>query len=109
MKITSVSSFLFDEKVRPFHWQVDRPGSGDGRHPEKNFSCVVAIETDEGIVGFSKAPKGRIMMDLVERRFGPDLLNRNPLNSEEIWQKCWDTDRLEEYPLYAISVIDVGI
>jgi len=73
------------------------------------FSCVVAIETDEGIVGFSKAPKGRIMMDLVERRFGPDLLNRNPLNSEEIWQKCWDTDRLEEYPLYAISVIDVGI
>ncbi len=109
MKITSVSSFLFDDKVRPFHWQVDRPGSGDGRHPEKNFSCVVAIETDEGIVGFSKAPKGRIMMDLVERRFGPDLLNRNPLNSEEIWQKCWDTDRLEEYPLYAISVIDVGI
>lgn len=53
MKITSVSSFLFDEKVRPFHWQVDRPGSGDGRHPEKNFSCVVAIKTDEGIVGFS--------------------------------------------------------
>ena len=109
MKITNIKSFLLEEKVKPFHWQVDRPGSGDGRDPEKAYSCVLVIETDEGITGFSKGPKGRIMMDLIERRFSQDLMGMNPLNSEAIWQKCWDTDRLEEYPLYAMSVIDVAI
>ena len=48
-------------------------------------------------------------MDLVERRFAADIVGMNPLNSEEIWAKCWDTDRLEEYPIYAIALIDIAI
>ena len=109
MKITNVSSYLIDEIVKPYHWQVDRPGSGDGRSLNKVYNCIVKIETNEGITGYSKGPKGRILMDLVERRFAPDIVGMNPLNSEEIWAKCWDTDRLEEYPIYAIALIDIAI
>ncbi len=109
MKITNVKSYLVEDIVKPFTWQVDRPGSGDGRDPRKNFSCVMVLETDEGISGYAKGPKGRIMMDLVERRFSSDLIGMNPLNSEKIWEKCWDTDRLEEYPLYAMAMVDIAV
>ena len=30
MKITRVIAHLVEERVKPFTWQVDRPGSGDG-------------------------------------------------------------------------------
>ena len=30
MKITNVKSYLVEDIVKPFTWQVDRPGSGDG-------------------------------------------------------------------------------
>ena len=109
MKITNVKSYLVEDIVKPFTWQVDRPGSGDGRDPRKNFSCVMVLDTDEGISGYAKGPKGRIMMDLVERRFSSDLIGMNPLNSEKIWEKCWDTDRLEEYPLYAMAMVDIAV
>ena len=53
MKITNVKSYLVEDIVKPFTWQVDRPGSGDGRDPRKNFSCVMVLDTDEGISGYA--------------------------------------------------------
>ena len=109
MKITNVTAYLIEEEVKPFHWQVDRPGSGDGRSTNKVYNCVIKIETNEGINGYAKGPKGRILMDLVERRFSKDVIGKDPMYSEDIWSKCWDTDRLEEYPIYAIALIDIAV
>ena len=96
MKISNVKSYLVEDIVKPFTWQVDRPGSGDGRDPRKNFSCIMVLETDEGISGFAKGPKGRIMMDLVERRFSSDFrlpsyswANWPVLNNEVILLIIW--------------------
>ena len=51
MKITNVTAYLIEEEVKPFHWQVDRPGSGDGRSKNKVYNCVIKIETNEGSEG----------------------------------------------------------
>ena len=109
MKITNVIAHLVDEKVTPFQWQIDRPGSGDGRSPDKSYMCLLRIQTDEGIEGQVLVPKGRIQIDLVERRFGPELIGKDPLNTEYLWERIWDIDRLEEFPLYSLGIADIAL
>ena len=109
MKITNVIAHLVDEEVTPYQWQIDRPGSGDGRGPDKSYMCLLRIQTDEGIEGQVLVPKGRIQIDLVERRFGPELIGKDPLNTEYLWERIWDIDRLEEFPLYSLGIADIAL
>ncbi len=109
MKITRVAAYLIEEKVKPFTWQTNRPGSGDGHHPERAYNCVLRLVTDEGIEGHALAPKGRIALDLIKRRIGPELLGKNPLNTEFLWKRMWDIDRLEEFPLYFFGIADIAL
>jgi L-alanine-DL-glutamate epimerase-like enolase superfamily enzyme len=109
MKITKIIGHLVDSKVSPFMWQIDRPGSGDGRDPSRAYMCLLRILTDEGIEGNALVPKGRIQMDLIERRFGPELLGKDPLNTEFLWERIWDIDRLEEFPLYSLGIADIAL
>ena len=109
MKITGVIAHLIEEKVKPFTWQVDRPGSGDGHRIDRAYNCVLRIATNEGIEGHALAPKGRIALDLIQRRVGPELLGKNPLNTEFLWERMWDIDRLEEFPLYFLGLPDIAL
>ena len=109
MKITRITGHLVDSEVTPFMWQIDRPGSGDGRDPSRAYMCLLRIQTDDGIEGYALVPKGRIQMDLIERRIGPELLGKDPLNTEYIWERMWDIDRLEEFPLYSLGIADIAL
>ena len=51
MKITRIIGHLIDQDVAPFKWQINRPGSGDGRSYTKSFMCLLRLQTDEGIEG----------------------------------------------------------
>lgn len=109
MRITKVTGYLFDERVEPYVWQVDRPGSGDGRAPDTAYRCVMRVETDEGIDGYALGRKGRIDMDLIERRIGPVLVGEDPLNTEYLWERIWDIDRIEEFPIYSLGLADIAL
>ena len=109
MKITRVIAHLMDEACEPFTWQRNRPGSGDGRAIDRRYGCWIRIQTDEGIEGYAKGGKGRIDMDLVERRFGPELVGKDPMQTEFLWERMWDIDRLEEFPLYSFGLADVAL
>lgn len=109
MKITAISAYLLDETVTEYQWQVDRPGSGDGRRPDRAYTCVLRVLTDEGVEGHAVAPRGRILMDLIERRVAPELIGKDPLQTEFLWERFWDLDRLEEFPLYALGVADIAL
>lgn len=109
MKIIRVIAHLIEERVKPFTWQVDRPGSGDGHFIDRAYTCVLRLLTDEGIEGHAVGPKGRIALDLVKRRVGPELLGKNPLNTEYLWERMWDIDRLEEFPLYFLGLPDIAL
>jgi L-alanine-DL-glutamate epimerase-like enolase superfamily enzyme len=108
MKISRVIAHLTEEKVAPYTWQVDRPGSGDGRYPDRAYRCTIRVQTDEGIEGMAVSGKGRIDLDLVERRLGKELLGKDPLNTEYLWERIWDIDRLEEFPLYSLGLADIA-
>lgn len=109
MKIVRVVAHLMEEKVPVFTWQVDRPGSGDGPRNDQVYTCVIRFITDDGVEGLAMSRKGRIIMDLVERRIAPEMLGKDPLNTEWLWWRMWDLDRLEEFPLYALGLPDVAL
>jgi L-alanine-DL-glutamate epimerase-like enolase superfamily enzyme len=109
MKIKKIIGHLVDQEVTPYKWQIDRPGSGDGRNPHRAYMCLLRVQTDDGIEGQVFAPKGRIQMDLIERRIGPILLGQDPFNTEYLWERTWDIDRLEEFPLYTLGIADIAL
>ena len=109
MKITAVEAYLLDEEVAPFTWQVDRPGSGDGRSATRTYNAYLRLITDDGVEGHAMVNKGRIAMDLIERRIGPELVGKDPLDTEFLWWRIWDLDRLEEFPLYFLGISDVAL
>ncbi len=111
MKITGIIAHLFDSKTKyPFDWQVDRPGSDDGRGLDMRQTCVLRIQTDEGIEGHGVVgSRGAPTLDVVKRRFGHFLLGADPLNTEFLWERMWDMDRLEEFPIYAQGIADLAL
>ena len=111
MKITGIVAHLTDTKPRyPYDWQVDRPGSDDGRGLGMQQMCVLRIQTDGGIEGHGVVGgRGLPVLDVVKRRFGHILLGMDPLNTEYLWQRMWDIDRLEEFPLYAQGIADLAL
>ena len=111
MKITGIVAHLLDSQAKyPFDWQVDRPGSDDGRGQDRQYSCLLRVQTDDGIEGHGVVPsRGRATIDVVERRFGSILIGQDPLNSECLWERMWDIDRLEEFPIYAQGIADLAL
>ena len=109
MKIERIEAYVLDEIVEEFTWQIDRPGSGDGRAPNRSYDIVIRLITDEGVDGIAVGPKGRIGMDLVERRLAPELYGKDPTMTEFLWERIWDIDRLEEFPLYVLGLADIAL
>jgi L-alanine-DL-glutamate epimerase-like enolase superfamily enzyme len=109
VKITRVVGHLLERQVERFTWQIDRPGSGDGRWPDRAHHSVLRIQTDQGIEGYALSARGRVDMDLIERRFGPELVGKDPLNTEFLWWRIWDLDRLEEFPLHSLGLPDIAL
>jgi L-alanine-DL-glutamate epimerase-like enolase superfamily enzyme len=109
MRIVKVVAHLLHEEVKPYTWQVNRPGSGDGLAIDRAYTSVIRVVTDEGVEGHVVGRRGRVVMDMVERRIGKELLGKDPLNTEFLWERIWDIDRLEEFPLYVLGLADIAL
>lgn len=109
VKVKRVYGYLFDDKIHPYTWQIGRPGSGDGRAPDRTYRCILRIETDDGVDGYAVGRKGRIDIDLIERRIGRELVGKDPLNTEFLWERIWDIDRIEEFPIYTLGLADIAL
>ena len=109
MKITHVESFRVHVPAvdPPFRWRDGLAGSapaGDG--------AVLRIGTDEGAEGvafFARPGAAVLLDDLVERVFRPELLGQDPAQREWLWHRIWELDRIHEFPLPALGLIDVAL
>lgn len=109
MQITDIRCYVLESPSQAgrFDWRRGLPGSGDGAPasvPER--TAVLRMDTDAGITGVTKAPKGDMVADLTRRRF-KSLIGQNPLNTEKLWHLIWELDRLEEMQIQALGLIDL--
>lgn len=106
LTITDVEVVLSPQPaVTPaFRWRDGVPGS----EPDRVEGWLV-IHTDAGPTGYGHTRRGHIMADLVERRLRPDLVGRNPLHREALFERFWELDRIEEFPIYVPRALDVAL
>ncbi|MFE7712068.1 enolase C-terminal domain-like protein [Streptomyces sp. NPDC057486] len=105
MHITDVTIELVDLPAQPpFRWRSGLPGS-----EEPVVGGILRIHTDEGLIGEAHTRRGLIVADLVERRIRQDLIGRDPLLRELLWHRLWELDRIEEFPIYALGLVDIAL
>lgn len=106
MKIVTVEVVLTAEAAvtPPFNWRAGLPGSD----PSKTGGWLV-LTTDDGLRGFGYTTRGEILKDLVERRLRVELVGQDPLARELLWERLWQSDRVEEFPIYIHGVVDVAL
>jgi L-alanine-DL-glutamate epimerase-like enolase superfamily enzyme len=105
VKITAVETEVAERPVpHRFGWRAGLPGSG-----ETTTSTKLTIRTDEGVDGVAYGGRGAIIVDLVDRRLRDVLLGADPLLKEDLWERVWEIDRIEELPIYALGLADVAL
>ncbi len=105
MRITDVQVHLVTlPAAPPYRWRDGLPGS-EG----KLTAAYLRIVSDEGFDGIAFCARGRILEDLVERRLRPELLGCDPLMREYLWHRIWEIDRIEEFPVYVLGLVDTAL
>ncbi len=109
MKITNVESFsVFAPGANPpFAWRDGLPGS-----PRDSSVAVLRIKTDEGVEGVAIAPRpgsAVIVQDLVERVLRDELVGADPLQRERLWHRMWELDRVMEFPINILGLVDTAL
>lgn len=105
MKITDVKAYAVPVPVeRPYIWRDGLPGSGTLRE-----TTWLRIITDEGIEGWAAIGRGAIVVDLVRRRIRDMLIGQDPVNREYLWERMWEVDRVEEFPIYMLGAVDIAL
>ncbi len=105
MKITAVEVERFRIPAAPkFVWRAGVPGS----EPELEGGRL-RICTDDGVEGVASTRRGVILEDLVNRRLREELVGEDPFRREWLWHRVWELDRIEEFPLYVLGLVDVAL
>ncbi|MBA3643900.1 MAG: racemase [Chloroflexia bacterium] len=105
MNITEVAVTVTERPVKHvFRWRAGVPGSGTTQ-----IESRIEIRTDEGMTGVAYAARGAIIVDLFDRRLRDILIGRDPMLKEDLWERVWEIDRIEELPIYALGLADIAL
>lgn len=109
MKITQVDAISINVPAAEpaFSWREGLPGSADAYE-----GAVLRIGTDgglQGVAAFLRPGAGPMLRDLVDRVFRPELIGQDPLRREYLWHRVWELDRIEEFPLPALGLVDTAL
>lgn len=107
MKIDAVETRLVPTPPAApgYRWRAGLPPSSRNPAP----GVVVRIGTDEGAEGVAFGRNGVIVTDIVDRVLRPELVGADPLQREWLWQRVWELDRIEEFPVYVLGLVDVAL
>jgi L-alanine-DL-glutamate epimerase-like enolase superfamily enzyme len=78
------------------------------------YTCLVRIETDDGLVGVGEAyglRDPRVSAAVVEHVLAPALLGRDPLHTEALWQAMFAIGAFhtEGYHTQAVAGVDIAL
>jgi L-alanine-DL-glutamate epimerase-like enolase superfamily enzyme len=91
-------------RTPPFLWRAGLSGS----EPEV-VGGVLRIVSDDGLEGVAHCRRGVILEDLVNRRIRDELLGADPMRREWLWHRMWELDRIEEFPVYVLGLVDIAL
>jgi len=107
MKVREVTCHLLQSKVdKPFT-------SARGWLYMTRSSCIVEIETDEGITGWGECyGPAAVNKTLIETQYAPRLIGRDPFDVEVVWEDLYN--RIKDYgaqgfSITALSGIDIAL
>ena len=89
----------------PFVWRQGLPGSDPG----ETIGGWLVITTESGVKGYAHCTRGVILRDLVERRLRDELIGADALAREWLWHRVWELDRIEEFPIYVLGLVDIAL
>lgn len=109
MKITHVEAWSVDIPAPSpaFRWRAGLPGSAPA-----GARGILRIGTDTGATGVAFAARpgsAHVLQDLVDRVWRDELIGQDPLQREQLYHRVWELDRLEEFPLPFLGLIDVAL
>lgn len=111
MKITDIKCYVVPHTAgQPrFHWRKGLPGDGDGTPPgQTTYSALLKVETDEGYIGHASSGRAYRLADIVRRRLKPLFVGQDPLMTEALWHDIWELDRLEEFAVHDLGLLDIA-
>jgi L-alanine-DL-glutamate epimerase-like enolase superfamily enzyme len=107
MSDTTITAVEFRRLPLPaqpeYAWRDGLPAAEPAR-----VGGVLTIGTAGG-AGRAFTTRGVITQDLVERRLAPELVGQDCLAREWLWHRVWELDRIEEFPVYALGLVDVAL
>jgi len=107
MSDTTITAVEFERLPLPaqpaYNWRDGLPAT----EPER-IGGVLTISTANGS-GRAFTARGVITEDLVERRLAPELLGQDCLAREWLWHRVWELDRIEEFPIYVLGLVDTAL
>jgi L-alanine-DL-glutamate epimerase-like enolase superfamily enzyme len=105
MRIVSVEVHPLEIPASPsYNWRRGLSGSEPARR-----GAALRLVTDAGVDGVAITDRGVILEDLVHRRLRSELIGADPLRREWLWHRIWELDRIEEFPLYALGLVDLAL
>ena len=104
MKITNVEMHVVRrDGIAPFRWRDGLPP-----HDGPIWDGWLQVSTDDGPEGWSPVGyQGRAAQAYLDQ-LGRLALGADPLRKELLWHRAWEHDRLEQFPLYVFSALDVA-
>ena len=87
-----------------FVWRAGLPGS----RPEADDAWLV-IRTDAGVSGLTFALRGAMLQDVVDGRIRSELVGRDPIARELLWERIWELDRIDRFPVFVQGIVEVAL
>jgi L-alanine-DL-glutamate epimerase-like enolase superfamily enzyme len=108
MKITDIKAYALPHVVGEptYHWRQGLPT--EGPVGATVYSGLLKVETDEGIVGHAYARSGYRLADITLRRLKTEFIGQDPLLTEHLWHRIWEIDRLEEFQVHDLGLMDIA-
>jgi L-alanine-DL-glutamate epimerase-like enolase superfamily enzyme len=109
VKIThvEVSTVAVAAPSPSFKWRKGLPGSGPSGE-----RGVLRIGTDSGASGvaFASRPGSAVVLrELVDRVWRDMLVGQDPLQRELLYHRMWEMDRIEEFALPYLGLVDLAL
>lgn len=109
MKITDIKCYVLEHSAAEivYRWRDGLPVRGDGPPGTKVQTSILKVETEEGITGSAGSRHGQYVASLVERRL-KYFIGLDPLLTENLWHRIWEVDRVEEFQVHTIGMLDLA-